>query len=237
MLNAQDSQLLSNFLEISNQDIDQLLEEYAKYVKYLKNIFAQDKSLSLKESFVLFALCKVLKVESISELGVRYGISTRFWLETVPGCNVVGYDIKNMFNNRLKPIKSPNFKFVIGDAAKTFSHKHCDLIFYDAHPYKLTYDIAVRSKNSVGIHCFHDVGLECFNPKSRSIVASKRESYSADNGHWERHVMAEVFNPGIAHDNLCIDDEWRSLVIDDKFGVGISVKNSLIKKAKNGQTP
>ena len=218
--------LLSEFFEVETDRIDELYEEFRPHKGYLKKILSKDKSLSMLECFVLFVTCRLLNIKRVSELGVRYGISSRFWMK-VANCSVVGYDIKKLYNKRLSPIEG-NFEFVLGDANKTFTAKGTDLVFYDAHPYRLTRKIADTSRKLVDVHCFHDVGSLCFQRSSRSIPKSKRGDYNEGHGHWERHVMAEVFNRSITNRDLVVGDIWRSLIVDDKYGIGVTVKNTLI---------
>jgi hypothetical protein len=221
--------VLSEFFEIDESKIAIWYDRFSEFSSYLKKTFKQDKSLSMQEAFTLYLVSKLYGVESVAELGVRYGISSRFWLSTLPDCSVTGYDIKKLYNKRkkLKPITSPKFHFIHGDVNETWKDSKYDLIFYDAHPYDITYKIAYNNIDKVKIHCFHDVGELCFKKESSNIPTDQRVEIDIA-GHWERHVMAELFTPNIADDIIAIDDEWRSLIIDDKYGVGITIHNSLI---------
>jgi len=220
---------LSKFFEIDSSKVDYYYEEFSKFSSYLKKTFKQDKSLSMQEAFALYLVSTLYDVKHVAEIGVRYGISTRFWLAALPGCAVTGYDLKKLYNKRkkLKPIKSPNFNFIQGDVNKTWRESKYDLIFYDAHPYDLTYKLATEMKDKVKIHCFHDVGSLCFKKESSNIPREERIEIDVA-GHWERHVMAEVFTPCIKDEIFAVNDEWRSIIIDDKYGVGITINNSLI---------
>jgi len=230
MLSDREKNILASFLNTKESKIEMFYGKFQDHVNYLKKIFTKDKSLSLKESFVLYVVSQLFGVKNISELGVRYGISTRFWLNTVQGCQLTGYDLKKLYNKRLKPIKSSNFKFIQGDVSRLFDYSQkTDLIFYDVHPYKITYKIAKKSKDQVNIHCFHDVGKDCFKVNSADIAVSKRQSCSEKHGWWERHVMSDVFNKAIAHTDISIGDNWRSLIIDDRYGIGIVLNNSLVE--------
>ncbi len=225
---------LTQFFEISTGRLSAIEADFLPHTTYLKKVFRRDKSLSINEAFVLYLVARLFNSRQVAELGVRYGISTRFWLETLPECRLDGYDVKKLFNarkKRLKPIENPNFKFIRGDLHKTWQNKPYDLIFYDVHPYKLTRQIAVASKKDTDIHCFHDVGKKCYKPESSQIPPKKRTEF-AEAGHWERHIMYEVFTAKTKTQSLVIGEEWRSLIMDDNYGLGVVIRNSLIEDIK-----
>lgn len=228
MKNQTHIKLLTKFLNISSESLDGFYQKFRKEEKRILNILSKDKSLSINEAFALYVLTNKLEINKISELGVRYGISTRFWNIARPNCKIIGYDLKKIYKRRIKS-DPMNFRFVQGDASNLFRTKGSDMVFYDAHPYKLTYDIACKVKDSVKVHCFHDVGKNCFKQSSSKIPRDKRGDFSEKYGWWERHVMAEIFNSGIAESDIVIGDDWRSVIIDDKYGVGISIHNSLVE--------
>jgi len=221
--------ILSEFFSCGGETIKKIHDDFFQHTKYLQKIFSKDKSLSIDESFILYLIVRLFHVQHIAELGVRYGISTRFWLKTT-SCKVSGYDLKRLYNKRLKKIDNTRFHFILGDIKKTWKKDNYDLIFYDAHPYDLTHQIASTSKEKVKIHCFHDVGKGCFNILGQQVPKESRTDI-VTHGHWERHVMAEVFNAGILTNQMDIGNEWRSLIVDDKHGLGISIHNSILGEA------
>ena len=228
MNNKTQASLLEKFLNITSSELNKFYASFLQHEKSIVKLLTKDKSLSINEAFALYVLVNKLQVNKISELGVRYGVSTRFWNIARPDCNIIGYDLKKLYNRRIK--KDPdNFRFIQGDASQLFLTKGSDMVFYDAHPYHLTYDIACQSKKIVNIHCFHDVGKNCFKASSSKLPKEKRGNCTEKYGWWERHVMAEVFNPSIMTENIVIDKEWRSVIIDDKYGIGMTIHNSLVE--------
>ena len=220
--------IISEFFEISSIEESRMYNYFCTKYKYIKRMLNKDKSVSFNEAYIMYLLFKKFNITTMTELGVRYGISSRIWLTYLPqNGKLYAYDRKKIYDKRIKKIRDDRFNFIKGDIDNTYKYQKEDAIFYDAHPYHLTKNIAEYTKNKINIHCFHDVGKNCFLKNSYKVQDKLRSTCSDKYGWWERHIMAEVFTPGILHNDISIDREWKSLVVDDVYGVGVVINRSL----------
>jgi hypothetical protein len=197
------------------------------------------KTLDVAEGFAAWALIKHLRPRVVVELGTQNGISARLWKEAlkayVPGHQLYLCDLED----RRLFIGDDEAIFLRGDARETlvglFASRSIDLLFNDAHPYGLIrWSVEQGLERGVKAFAFHDVGCEHrrgpYRSESSKLPASDRllhgEEYSRF-GHWERHVMAELFSPEILNHNSVVMAPHRIQIFDSLFGFGVALREEV----------
>jgi len=189
------------------------------------------KSLDVAEGLAVWSLVKHLRPMVVVELGVQYGVSSRLWKEAlkryVPGHELILCDLED----RRRFIRDDECTFIRGDACELLpavmkSHT-VDLLHNDAHPYRLIrWSVEEGLKNAVGTFTFHDVGRGPrvpFRVESAQMTFEEKLAHSEDIsgcGHWERHVMGELFDERILHEDTADTDRCAVQIFDSLFGFG-----------------
>jgi hypothetical protein len=194
------------------------------------------KSLDVAEGFALWALVKHVRPKVVVELGVQYGVSARLWKEAlkayVPEHELILCDLED----KRRLIDDDECTFLRVDARQVlpdvFSSGRVGILHNDAHPYDLIYwSVDEALKHDVPVLTFHDVGR---GPRSSFKLESSRLSkeqklahaeYSAEYGHWERHVIAEIFDHEILHKDSVEGEEYRIQIFDSLFGFGVVLRD------------
>jgi hypothetical protein len=194
------------------------------------------KSLDVAEGFAVWALVKHTRPKVIVELGVQYGVSSRLWKEAlkayVPNHELVLCDLED----KRHLINDDECTFLKTDARQVlpelFASGEVGILHNDAHPYDLIHwSVAEAMKHNVPVLTFHDVGRGPRTSfKAASSQLSKEEKldnteYSAKYGHWERHVMAEVFDESILTEDTVVTNSHRIQIFDSLFGFGVVIAN------------
>ncbi|RIK41738.1 MAG: hypothetical protein DCC57_18745 [Chloroflexi bacterium] len=195
------------------------------------------KSLDVAEGFALWALVKHLRPRLVVELGVQYGISARLWKEAltayVPGHSLILCDLED--HRRL--IGDDEARFYREDAAtllpRLFSSEQVDILHNDAHPYDLIrWSVEEAITHQVPCLTFHDVGRGPRNPfrlESQHLTQAEKTRQRVNwtqYGHWERHVMAELFSPDLLHQDTAQARGWRVQIFDSLFGFGAALRQT-----------
>lgn len=193
------------------------------------------KTLDVAEGFAAWAVVKHLRTKVVVELGTRYGASARLWKEAlkryVPDHELILCDLKD----ERRFIDDSECTFLEGDARQTLAEVYAtrpvDLLFNDAHPYDLIRcSVEEGLLHGIAAFAFHDVG--CGHPRgpfkaeSASVSVDDKQIHAEDwatYGHWERHVMADVFHPGILHVEAAVIPSARIQVFDSLFGFGVVI--------------
>ena len=192
------------------------------------------KTLDVAEGFAVWALVKRLCPQVVVEVGVQYGISARLWKEAlrayVPDHELILCDLED---HRLFRTDD-ECTFLRGDACQTllevFASRSVDLLHNDVHPYSLTrWSVEEGRRHGVRIFTFHDVGRRDRGPfrlESANLSSDEKLAHDTDYGncgHWERHVMADSFDPRVLHKDLVVEDSYRIQVFDSLFGLGVVI--------------
>jgi hypothetical protein len=193
------------------------------------------KTLDVAEGFALWALVKRLRPRVVVELGTQRGLSARLWKEAlcayVPGHELILCDIED----RRAFIRDADATFLLGDARRTlaevFATRRVDVLFNDAHPYDLIkWSVQEGLKHGVPVFVFHDVGRRHpranFRAESAHLSPEERALHGEDigqYGHWERHVMAEIFDPRIVEQDSGSGGAYRLRIFDSLYGLGIAL--------------
>ena len=196
------------------------------------------KTLDVAEGFALWAVVKRLRPAVVVELGTQFGISARLWKEAlkayVPQHELILCDIAD--GRRF--IGDDESTFIKGDARDTlpniFNSVKVDLLFNDVHPYDLIYWSTQEGlKHDVTTFAFHDVGGKHprgpFNAGHATLPIDVKIAGNEDYaryGHWERHIMAEIFDERILHHDAVQNESNRLQIFDSLFGVGVVIQQS-----------
>jgi hypothetical protein len=191
------------------------------------------KSMDVAEGFAAWALIKHCRPRVVAELGTQHGISARLWKEAlkayVPDHELILCDLED----RRRFIGDDEATFLEGDARqtlrKTFERGRVDLLFNDAHPIDLIrWSVREGLKQGVPVFAFHDVGHHHprgpFKPSAASVAETEKLAHGEEYGTygtWERHVMAEIFDPRLLHDDSLEAGGHRVQFFDSLFGFGV----------------
>jgi hypothetical protein len=195
------------------------------------------KTLDVAEGFALWALVKHQRPRVVVELGTQYGISARVWKEAlkryVPEHKLILCDLED----KRKFIDDGESTLLLGDARDTFkeifAQYQVDLLHNDAHPYDLVrWSVEEGIRHNIPIFTFHDVGGTQlrggpFKPASAALSVEERRKHGenyGEFGHWERHVMAEIFDQRIVSQDFVMTPEWRMQIFDSLFGFGVAMR-------------
>jgi hypothetical protein len=162
--------------------------------------FGERKTLNFEEAFVVYAILARTRPDGpIVEIGTQYGRSTRRILDMLPALGleneVVCFDVEDQVN----AFEPEEARLVIEDLTGKFRHRVLDelspsLVYLDAHPYYLTreviLDVLEHSHDCALV--MHDSGRALCNP-NMTISRDDPASITSATGHWERHVLCEVF--------------------------------------------
>jgi hypothetical protein len=196
------------------------------------------KTVDVAEGFVIWTLVKKLSPRVVVELGTQHGLSARVWKEALRKY-VSAHDLIlcDLIDSRLF-IGDDECTFIKGDARLTlpaiFDEMSVDVLYNDAHPYDLVrWSVEEGLKHGVKAFVFHDVGR--FHPRgpfkfeSAQLTQKEKRLHSMDlaqYGHWERHVMAELFDPRILHQDSAAGSIDRIQIFDSLFGVGVVLRSA-----------
>lgn len=193
------------------------------------------KSFDVSEGFALWALVKHVRPKVVVELGVLHGVSSRLWKEAlkayVPDHELILCDLED----KRELIDDSECTFLKGDARRVlprlFASEDVGVLHNDAHPYGLVHwSVTEALSYAVPLLTFHDVGRGARGPFRVGSSQLDREQRLANSenwaqcGHWERHVMAEVFGEHILYADEAESDAYRIRVFDSLFGLGVALQ-------------
>lgn len=204
-----------------------------------------DKTMDLAEAFAFYCILREKNASSILELGTRFGCTAAFFKIVLSiNANENGNENKNLVSCDLykdfRYINEKDFTFLQGDARNLFpailENGEFDCLFNDAHPYDLIKKSSVDAiDRKVPILAFHDVGKNhkrsgfdrerYFIPEEQKInCVYDSHGTPVEGGHWERHVMAELFSEKLLDDDFVETDEFIVQIFDSLFGLGIAIR-------------
>jgi len=156
------------------------------------------KTLATEEAFIIYVLASKFHPQNLIEIGTQYGRSTRRIIDLVQklglNASVNCFDIANL----VKHFSPDEANLVLKDITETVKEDIFDcyesgIIYLDAHPYYLLKNILetfLESQNWILV--IHDCSPGLCNPKME-LSRGDALGITSLTGHWERHVLAEVF--------------------------------------------
>jgi hypothetical protein len=191
------------------------------------------KTLDVAEGFALWCLVRHMRPKVVVELGTQYGLSARIWKEAlkryVPDHELFLCDLEDV----RRFIGDDESTMLKGDARETikevYATRTVDILHNDAHPYDLIrWSVEEGLRQGVRLFTFHDVGRNHLRSTFRSehFELSAQEKSNHDNefsayGHWERHVIAELFDQRALSENAVENDTCQIQFFDSLFGIGL----------------
>ena len=187
----------------------ELLDSYIDYKKFYNGMdyqsyFSQEKDcgerkhLCMEEAMLCYFTLRFQRPDVIVEIGTQYGVSTRKIIDIRNHLGIdapiVCYDIEDQVKYFTPVEATLNVKDVSQCLrVEIFINSSRGYLHLDAHPYYLTRDaiLEATSEQHWAI-TMHDCGRGLCNPKME-ISRDQPELISSLTGHWERHVLAEVF--------------------------------------------
>jgi len=165
--------------------------------KNYSSLLGERKTLSMEEAFLMYVMFRQYQPESVIEIGTQYGKSTRrlIDLRKFAGQNakVVCFDIED----QVKYFDKSEADLVLKDITNSFREDVLEkyapgLIYLDAHPYHLLKNvIQAVLENGNWLVAVHDCAPGLCNP---NMELEKDDLHiTSSTGHWERHVLAEIF--------------------------------------------
>jgi hypothetical protein len=183
------------------ETIRRLHREYTRFHKKngYERRFGERKTLNFDEAFVIFATLSVLDPRGpIVEIGTQHGRSTRRVLDMLGLLErrreVICFDIEDQVDS----FSSEEATLRIEDLTGRFRETVLDqiapgLVYLDAHPYHLTKEVITDVLDHADgcVLAIHDCGRALCNP---NMELDKDDlNITSATGHWERHVLCEVF--------------------------------------------
>ena len=154
---------------------------------------------SSEEAFVIHCLLEQFAPQHLIEIGAYEGGSTRRILDSIGGLGlrtrVTTYDIVDL----VKHFRPDEAELRLQDVTHTFERDVLEcyepgIIYLDAHPWALLQNV-IRGAlaREDWILLVHDCSPVLCNPRM-TIPKDEPRLISARTGHWERHVLADVFD-------------------------------------------
>lgn len=187
---------------------DKLHERYTDFQAFYKSkrypkFFHDEKAggerkhLCMEEAMLCYFVCEQYRPEVIVEIGTQFGVSTRKIIDIKNHLGldapVVCFDIED----QVKYFKPNEAELVVMDVAdsletEVFGRAERGYLNLDAHPFQLTKDAVELALAREGWPVtVHDCGAGLCNPDME--IDKSDPNISSRTGHWERHVLAEVF--------------------------------------------
>ncbi len=197
---------VGEFFDLSGAELlDRYLDFSAFYeARRYPEIFQDEKAggerkhLCREEALLCYFVCEQYRPEVIVEIGTQYGVSTRKIIDIKNHLGldapVVCYDIEN----RVKYFQPSEAELIEKDIANdlesgVFGCANRGYLNLDAHPYQLTKDaVELAMARPDWPVTVHDCGVGLCNPHME--IDKSDPNISSLTGHWERHVLAEVFH-------------------------------------------
>ena len=229
---------LAAFLQRPSQQIDTLWNDYQALMAAKSHVseLGQVGTLSSEEAFVIHCLCARFKPPDLIEIGTHQGKSTRRILDSLAHLQletaVICYDIENLVQYFSRDEATLRLHDVTDSVERDILDRYTPgLIYLDAHPWHLLKNvIAAVLRREDWLLAIHDCSPILCNPKM-TIPRDQPGLITARTGHWERHVLADVFgldDPLDARLNEVETDTHRLRVFGTQHGLGVIAPKALI---------
>jgi hypothetical protein len=192
------------FPEFNEPEIRDHYRDYRKFHvrKNYEVTLGEVKTLAFEEAFILYLALFLLKPAQFVEIGSQHGKSARRVLDIVQFLNLPTKITCIDIENQLQFVTEQDVNLMLHDVADDFDTSvlakfEPTLIHLDAHPYHLTRNALAHflrwSTQNDAVLTLHDCAPGLYNP-DMTIPKEKPELITSHTGHWERHVLADVFD-------------------------------------------
>lgn len=229
---------LAAFLGRPLQWIEALWSDYQALMaaKRHGSELGQVGTLSSEEAFVIHCLCALFQPPELIEIGTHQGKSTRRILDSIAHLQlkmrVTCFDIEDL----VQYFSSEEATLLLRDVTDSVEQDILDryapgIIYLDAHPWRLLKNvIAAVLRREDWLLAIHDCSPILCNPKM-TIPKDEPSLITMRTGHWERHVLAEVFgldDPLDARMNALETDTHLLRVFGTQHGLGLIAPKALL---------
>ena len=186
--------------------LDTVQQRFAEYrtlheQKEYARLLGESKTLCFEEAFLLFLAATIVRPQQVVEIGTQYGKSTRRIIDML---NYLGLESSvTCFDiiDAIRYVGADEIDLQIEDVTDTFTEQVLtplspSLIYLDAHPYHLLKNVILEylqwSLTHPSILAIHDCSPNLYAP-FMWISKDDPGAITSRTGHWERHVLAEIF--------------------------------------------
>lgn len=187
-------------------------------------VLKQAKTLSKEECRSIYEYMKKNTPKTMLEFGVQYGCSTRVFLEISKwlglDLDLHSWDIVDAIQSKCVNRKQFTFhrRNVTGKEEKVIAQFNPDLIFLDAHPYKMTKSMMECCLKHKVNFMAHDVSIKIYEALGRrSNNFKKKNTYGA----WELYVLVELFGKSLLENDSYEDDKVKISFNRDEWGLAV----------------
>ena len=229
---------LAALLQLPAERIEALWRDYQGLMAAKRHIaeLGQIGTLSSEEALVLHCLCARFQPPEFIEIGTHQGKSTRRILDSIAHLQLetrlTCYDIEDLVEH----FSPDEATLLLHDVTDTVEPDILDryapgIIYLDAHPWHLLKNvIAAVLRRQDWLLAIHDCSPILCNPKM-TISKAEPSLITARTGHWERHVLAEVFgldDPLDPRLNALETDTHMLRIFGTQHGLGVLLPKALL---------
>jgi len=193
----------------------------------LPSVLKEAKTLSMNECEEIYNYMEKNRPKVILEFGTQFGCSTRVFLEIAKWLEyevqLHSWDIVNVV--KPKCVNQKDFSLHIEDithkTTKIINRHNPDLVFLDAHPYKLTKNLMDECLNRKITFMAHDIGFEV--GKKRAAVRSDNfTNFSNDTKtEWELYLLCNLISEDLWEKDYYEDENMTVKCTRDRYGLAI----------------
>jgi len=235
------ARLLGDIAALLQQPVERIETLWAEYQGLMaakRHISRLDQvgTLSSEEAFVIHCLSALFQPPALIEIGTHQGKSTRRILDSIAFLQlqtaVTCFDIEDL----VRYFDAAEATLVLRDVTDSVEQDILDryapgIIYLDAHPWHLLKNvIAAVLRREDWLLAIHDCSPILCNPKM-TISRDQPSLITARTGHWERHVLAEVFgldDPLDARLNELESDSHFLRIFGTQHGLGVILPKALL---------
>jgi len=232
---------IADYFSLPRADVQAHYEAYRAFHmdQGYEQTLGERKTLCFEEAFLLYMAALLVRPSDVVEIGTQYGKSTRRIVDLLGllglDSRVICFDVVD----QVRFVTKGEIQLVLHDLTSDFSERVLTeiapgLIYLDAHPYPLLRNIIAGflgwSHSHPSILAIHDCGFGLYNPRMRLPKDASAGEIGTKTGHWERHVLSEVF--AVPDDKL--DDlrtaSHRLRIFDTPHGLALVTPLTLLSR-------
>lgn len=183
-------------------------------------------TLDFVEGVAVFSMLRALNRTQlcILEVGTQYGVSACIFREGLMRMGItpriVTYDITAMphyFQDHEVEFRQED---ITNRCGAVLDELNPDMVFLDAHPWHLTYNLTVEARRRKRLLMMHDVNDAIWEHHLQNGLLPVQGNECNTGVQWERKVLEVVFGPGI-HSRHHRTDDYAIDLICSQHGVAI----------------
>jgi len=229
---------IAGLLQRSEEQIETLWSDYQGLMAAKRHVseLGQVGTLSSEEAFVIHCLAATFRPPALIEIGTHQGKSTRRILDSLGRLQlqtrVTCFDIEDL----VRYFDPGEATLLLRDVTDSVEQDILDryapgIIYLDAHPWRLLKNVIVAVlRREDWLLAIHDCSPILCNPRM-TIPKDEPSLITARTGHWERHVLAEVFgldDPLDTRLNELETDTHLMRVFGTQHGLGLVMPKAML---------